>query len=653
MKVSRNDFEYLRIGVVSPELRIANVDFNVYTILEECKKIEKEKAEIVVFPELSLTGYTCGDLFYQKELQSKSIEGLRQIKEFSQGRPYAIIVGVPLAFRGRIFNCAAVVCDGEIAGIVPKTFLANSSEYYEKRWFSSGLVADFDTIDLFGESVPFGSGLIFVSKLHSSLTFGIEICQDLWSIMPPSFDLCLGGAKVIINLSASDDYVGKFDYRRTLVATQSARGNCAYVYADSGSWESSTDLVFSGHSLIAENGRILAESKRFELEGTSLVADIDLELVANERQKNDSFRDIVQQKKFRFIEVNIRKSKAEQLRRPINAFPFLPKDEAERSKVCKEIFEIQSTGLARRLLHTGSKDVVIGISGGLDSTLALLVSLQAFEKLSYDKQGIHCVVMPGFGTSERTKSNAVKLAKLFDTSLEIIDIRDSVSKHLEDIGSSAESYDIVYENAQARERTQILMDLGNKYNGLVVGTGDLSEIALGWSTYNADHMSMYNVNAGVPKTLVRYVVRWVAEELYRGEVSQRLLDIVDTPISPELLPSDENGEISQKTEEIVGPFDLNDFFLYYFLRYGFKPKKIYFLATLAFGKKFTKKEIAKWLSNFIRRFFLNQFKRSCMPDGPKVGTVALSPRGDWRMPSDADFAIWLEDLDKLVKGENE
>lgn len=653
MKVSRNDFEYLRIGVVSPELRIANVDFNVYTILEECKKIEKEKAEIVVFPELSLTGYTCGDLFYQKELQSKSIEGLRQIKEFSQGRPYAIIVGVPLAFRGRIFNCAAVVCDGEIAGIVPKTFLANSSEYYEKRWFASGLIADFDAIDLFGESIPFGSGLIFVSKLHSSLTFGIEICQDLWSIMPPSFDLCLGGAKVIINLSASDDYVGKFDYRRTLVATQSARGNCAYVYADSGSWESSTDLVFSGHSLIAENGRILAESKRFELEGTSLVADIDLELLASERQKNDSFRDIVPQKKFRFIEVNIRKSKAEQLRRPINAFPFLPKDEAERSKVCKEIFEIQSTGLARRLLHTGSKDVVIGISGGLDSTLALLVSLQAFEKLSYDKQGIHCVVMPGFGTSERTKSNAVKLAKLFDTSLEIIDIRDSVSKHLEDIGSSAESYDIVYENAQARERTQILMDLGNKYNGLVVGTGDLSEIALGWSTYNADHMSMYNVNAGVPKTLVRYVVRWVAEELYRGEVSQRLLDIVDTPISPELLPSDENGEISQKTEEIVGPFDLNDFFLYYFLRYGFKPKKIYFLATLAFGKKFTKKEIAKWLSNFIRRFFLNQFKRSCMPDGPKVGTVALSPRGDWRMPSDADFAIWFEDLDKLVKGENE
>lgn len=653
MRVSRNDFEYLRIGVVSPELRIANVDFNVRKILEECKKIEEEKAEIVVFPELSLTGYTCGDLFYQKELQSKSIEGLRQIKEFSQGRNYAIIVGVPLVFRDRVFNCAAVVCDGEIAGIVPKTFLANSGEYYEKRWFASGLVADFDAVDLFGKSVPFGSSLIFVSKGHSSLTFGIEICQDLWSIMPPSFELCLGGAKVIINLSASDDYVGKFDYRRTLVATQSARGNCAYVYADSGSWESSTDLVFSGHSLIAENGRILAESNRFELAGTSLVADIDLELLASERQKNDSFRDILSQRKFRFIEVNVRKSKSEQLRRPINAFPFLPKDEVERSKVCKEIFGIQSTGLARRLLHTGSKDVVIGISGGLDSTLALLVSLQAFEKLSYDKQGIHCVVMPGFGTSERTRSNAEKLSRLFDTSLEIVDIRNSVSKHLEDIGSSTNSRDIVYENAQARERTQILMDLGNKYNGLVVGTGDLSEIALGWSTYNADHMSMYNVNAGVPKTLVRYVIRWVAEDVYGGEISQRLLDIVDTPISPELLPSDENGEISQKTEGIIGPFDLNDFFLYYFIRYGFRPKKIYFLATLAFGKKFTKEEIAKWLSNFIKRFFLNQFKRSCMPDGPKVGTVALSPRGDWRMPSDAEFAIWLEELNELVKGNDE
>ncbi len=653
MKVSRNDFDYLRIGVVSPELRIANVDFNVRKILEECKKIEKEKVEIIVFPELSLTGYSCGDLFFQKELQSKGIEGLRQIKEFSQGHPYAIIVGVPLAFRDRIFNCAAVICDGEIAGIVPKTFLANSSEYYEKRWFTSGLVADFDSVDLFEQNIPFGSDLIFVAKRNSSLTFGIEICQDLWSIMPPSFELCLAGAKVIINLSASDDYVGKFDYRRTLVATQSARGNCAYVYADSGSWESSTDLVFSGHSLIAENGRILAESKRFELAGASLVADIDLELLTSERQKNDSFRDIFLQRKFRFIEVNIKKSKAAQLKRPVNPFPFLPKDNAERSKVCKEIFEIQSTALARRLLHTGSKDVVIGISGGLDSTLALLVSLQAFEKLSYDKRGIHCVIMPGFGTSERTKSNAENLVQLFNTSLEVVDIRSAVSKHLEDIGVSADSHDIVYENAQARERTQILMDLGNKYNGLVVGTGDLSEIALGWSTYNADHMSMYNVNAGVPKTLVRYVIRWVAEEFYGGEISQRLLDIIDTPISPELLPSDENGEISQKTEEIIGPFDLNDFFLYYLFRYGFKPKKIYFLATLAFGKRFTEEEIAKWLSNFIKRFFLNQFKRSCMPDGPKVGTVALSPRGDWRMPSDAEFAIWLEDLNELVKGDDE
>lgn len=652
MKVLRSNFDYLRIGVVSPELRIANVDFNVHKIIEECKRNEKEEVEIIVFPELSLTGYTCGDLFYQKELQSKSLEGLWQIKEFSQGRNYVIIVGVPLVFRDRIFNCAAVVCGGEIAGIVPKTFLANSSEYYEKRWFASGLVADFDSVDLFGQSVPFGLGLIFVAKGNSNLTFGVEICQDLWSIMPPSFELCLGGAKVIINLSASDDYVGKFDYRRTLVATQSARGNCAYVYADSGSWESSTDLVFSGHSLIAENGRILAESSRFELGGTSVVADIDLELLGSERQKSDSFRDIALQTRFRYIEVNIAKSKAKQLRRPVNPFPFLPKDEAERSKVCKEVFEIQSTGLARRLLHIGSKDIVIGVSGGLDSALALLVSLQAFEKLSYDKKRIHCIVMPGFGTSKRTKSNAKKLAKLFNTSLEIIDIRNSVARHLKDIGSSADSHDIVYENAQARERTQILMDLGNKYNGLVVGTGDLSEIALGWSTYNADHMSMYNVNAGVPKTLVRYVIRWVAEEIYGGEISRRLLDIVDTPISPELLPSDGNGDISQKTEEIIGPFDLNDFFLYYFLRYGFEPKKIYFLATSAFGEKFSNKEIAKWLSNFVRRFFLNQFKRSCMPDGPKVGTVALSPRGDWRMPSDAEFNIWLEDLDELVKGED-
>ncbi len=653
MKVSRQNFDYLRIGVVSPVLRVANVDFNVDKIIEKCKKIEKEKVEIVIFPELSITGYTCGDLFFQKELQSKSIEGVAHLKEFSRGRNYAIVVGVPLIFRDRIFNCAVVLCDGEIAGIVPKTFLANSGEYYEKRWFASGSVADFDTVDLLGKKIPFGSGLIFVSKSNNNVTFGVEICQDLWSIMPPSFELCLGGAKVILNLSASDDYVGKFDYRRNLVVTQSARGNCAYVYADSSCWESSTDLVFSGHSLIAENGRILAESKRFRLEGDSLVADVDLELLESERQKNDSFRDISLRKEFRYIEIDIKKSEAEQLHRKVNPFPFLPQESPERSKVCKEVFEIQSAGLARRLIHIGSKDIVVGLSGGLDSTLALLVSLQAFEKLSYDKKGIHSIVMPGFGTSERTKTNAEELARLFGVSFEEIDIRDSVAKHLADIGLTIDTHDVVFENAQARERTQILMDIGNKYNGLVVGTGDLSEIALGWSTYNADHMSMYNVNAGVPKTLVRYVILWVAEEVYRGEISQRLLDIVETPISPELLPSDENGEISQKTEEIVGPFDLNDFFLYYFLRYGFKPKKIYFLATLAFGEKYTKLEIARWLDNFVKRFFANQFKRSCMPDGPKVGTVALSPRGDWRMPSDAECSIWIQDLEGLIKSGDE
>ena len=639
-------FGILRVASVSPEIRVGNVPFNFEQICKALQELEKSEVQVAVFPELSLTGYTCGDLFYQSTLLKSVDLFLKKLIEFSKNINLVFIVGFPMNVGSDLLNCAGVIGKGKIYGIVHKTYLPNTREFYERRWFSDSTEAE--SVDINGEFVPIGNDLLFVDGANSNIVFGVEICQDLWSIMPRSSELCLAGAKVIFNLSASDEWIGKSAYRRDLVLSQSARCNAGYVYSGCGPWESSTDMVFSGHCLIAENGKLLAESRKFSFATDFVVADIDLELIEKERLLNDTFSTAknLSYVDFRLVEINLPKRKSNKILRKINKYPFIPEQEESRHEVCEEIFRIQSTGLARRLHHIGAKDVVIGLSGGLDSSLALLVCLKSFQQLNFDIKGIHAVLMPGFGTTTKTFNNAKKLCSAFGIPYEVIDIKESVKKHLKEIGSSVENQDLVFENAQARERTQILMDLANKYKGIVVGTGDLSEIALGWATYNADHMSMYNVNAGVPKTLVRYIIQWYANSLSDRKISRVLQDILATPISPELVSNSRN-EITQKTEEIVGPFDLNDFFLYYFVRYGFSPEKILFFASIAFKEEYTREQILHWLKNFLQRFFVNQFKRSCMPDGPKVGSVDLSPRGSWRMPSDADVSLWLKNLDNL------
>ncbi len=641
---NRNEFDFVKVAAVSPEIRIANVEFNVEQIIEALTELEKLGAEIIVFPELTLTSYSCGDLFYNFELQQAALKGLGKLVSFSKGKNLCFIVGNILPYRNKIFNAAFVIHNGRVLGIVPKSYLPSTNEFYEQRWFSSGISTDFAEISLFGETIPFGTDLIFFSNAWKNLAFSVEICQDLWDIEPPSNRYALGGAFIVFNLSASDEHIGKADYRRSLVANQSAKLNCAYVYCGSGVWESTADLVFSGHCIIAENGKILNETSRFSFKTEYVINDIDLELLANERQKNISFMQS-SEGNLRYIPFALKKSRVNKFFRLLDKHPFLPKDERKRGEVFREIFNIQTTGLARRLAYLGIRDVVIGVSGGLDSTLALLVSIDAFEKLNLDKKGIHPVIMPGFGTSSLTKNNAIELVKLLNLDYQLIEINEIVKMHFKQIGFSGDPNSVVFENAQARERTQILMDLANKCNGIVVGTGDLSEIALGWSTFNADHMSMYNPNAGVPKTLVRFLVEWAASEVSNSHIAKKLIDIVNTPITPELLPPNEKGEIVQKTEDIVGPFELNDFFLYYFVRYGFSPKKILFLASIAFKDEYSVEEIKKWLANFSKRFVQAQYKRNSMPDGPKVGTVALSPRGDWRMPSDCDWEFLSKGLE--------
>lgn len=656
-----NEFGFVRITAVSPELQLGNVNFNVGKIIEVCRVLDKEDVQIALFPELSLTGYSCQDLFFQNILLKSVIDGIARLLYFSKSVPkMIIIVGAPIESVQRLFNTAVVIKDGKILGIVPKTYLPVTNEYYEKRWFSSSLALEEENIKILGMEIPFGSDLIFETKEIPNCIFGIEICQDLWNITPPSSEIALAGATIILNPSSSDEYVGKSDYRRNLVVLQSGRLNCAYIYAASGPWESTTDMVFSGHCIIAENGKIIAENRDFSFFGAKVVADIDLELLTAERRRNDAFRDTFLTKKFRTICFDnfTRQTKFASLKRDVSPTPFIPKAIEDKKRVAYEIFNLQSFGLARRLKYINIRDVILGLSGGLDSTLVLLVSLNAFRICEFPFEGIHPIILPGFGTSKRTFNNALNLVQKFNLPYEVIDIRSAVMNHFKDIGYSPDKYDIVFENAQARERTQILMDLANKYNGIVVGTGDLSEIALGWSTYNADHISMYNVNAGVPKTLVRIMIQWFSEQFlaeFVNEVNlnlslkdlQRVLaNILKTPISPELLPT-KKQKIVQKTEELVGPFELNDFFLYYMFRYGFSPAKIYYLTQIAFKEQYSKDEIKKWLKNFYRRFFVNQFKRSCMPDGPKVGTVALSPRSDWRMPSDADFTSWINQVDEL------
>ncbi len=636
----------VRVGVVSPELRVADVPFNVGRTLAAMDEGAAQGCQLLVFPELGLTGYSCGDLFFQPLLVEAARTALPAIASEAGRHGVAVLVGLPVVQDGRLFNCAVLLAAGRIVGVVPKTFLPNTGEFYEERWFSAAEDRTADHLEWEGERVPFGADLLFRAEEMPDCLLGVEICEDLWATEPPSGPMALSGATLLANLSASPETLAKEEYRRALVQSQSARCLAAYLYASAGPGESSTDLVYSGHSLIAENGLILGETPRFDFDTRMAVADVDMHRLAAERLRNNTFAAACGGA-FRVVPFHLAERPADSLRRPVSPTPFVPPDDRERARRCREIFALQTTALAKRLRHTGLARAVIGISGGLDSTLALLVTAKAFDKLGLDHRGIVAVTMPGFGTTARTRGNAERLAELLGVSLRVIPIQKAVEVHFADIGHDPGVHDLVFENAQARERTQILMDVANQEAALVIGTGDLSELALGWCTYNADHMSMYGVNAGVPKTLVRYLVEWCEQSEFTGEVSRVLADIGATPVSPELLPPDEQGEIAQHTEKEIGPYLLHDFFLYHVVRLQFPPAKVLFWALQAFGERFTAVELLGWLRIFYRRFFSQQFKRSCLPDGPKVGSVALSPRGDWRMPSDASAALWLRELDRL------
>ncbi len=651
-----NPFEYgfVRAAVVSPELRVADVEFNVAATVQAIHRAADAGASLVVFPELGVTGYSCGDLFYQSLLLERARAALSTLAHASAEAQLAVVVDLPLLEDGKIYNCAAFLCNGSIVGIVPKTYLPKTQEYYEERWFTSSRYALFDSVEIDGQRVPFGADLLFRAQNVPGCTIGIEICEDLWAINAPSSDKALGGATILLNPSASDDTLGKSAYRTDLVTHQSGRCLAAYLYAGASPNESTTDIVFAGHSLIAEYGVLLAQTERFHFDTQMATADIDVERLINERTKNTSFSSQTPTKKYRTLEFTlpepyIAPDAPYVLQRPLSRTPFVPSDPERRAYHCREIFALQATGLAKRLKHLGITNVVIGLSGGLDSTLALLVTIRAFEILGLDKRGIYAISMPGFGTTSRTKSNSEQLAAQLGVTFRTISIADAVRQHFRDIGHDENEHNVTYENAQARERTQILMDLANEYNGMVIGTGDLSEIALGWATYNGDHMSMYGVNAGVPKTLVRYLVEWAAESEFQGEAARILRDIIATPITPELLPSDDKDGQQGYTESAIGPYRLHDFFLFYMVRHQFEPRKIFFLAQQAFRGEYDAATILHWLGVFYKRFFSQQFKRSAMPDGPKVGTVALSPRGDWRMPSDASGALWLAQVQELER----
>lgn len=640
-----SSYGMMRAAVVSPELRVADVAFNAERISAALIAAAEQGARLVVFPELALSGYTCGDLFFQQLLLEKVREAAGDLASRTADLGVVAVVGAPLQIEGRLFNTALVLADGRVRGIVPKTYLPNTNEFYEERWFSAADDLEVDAVDWDGQEVPVGADLLFVAADLPDFCLGVELCEDLWSVTPPSGEMALAGATLIANPSASPEMLGKQAYRRELVSQQSARCLAGYLYASAGAGESSTDLAYAGHSLVCEYGRTLAETARFEFDTQIAAADLDLQRLAAERRRNNAFA-VAPREWFRRVEVTLAETETTELLRPIDATPFVPSDAARRTERCREIFAIQTTALAKRLLHTGSAKAVIGLSGGLDSTLALLVTVQAMQKLGRPATDVLAVTMPGFGTTGRTLGNAEKLAELLDVPLRTIPIDAAVRQHFADIGQDESTHDITYENAQARERTQILMDLANQQGGLVIGTGDLSELALGWCTYNADHMSMYGVNAGVPKTLVRYVVEWCADEAFAGEVGGVLRDVCATPVSPELLPPDENGDIAQHTEETVGPYELHDFFLYHVVRRQFAPRKVLMLAQQAFAGRYERAVILRWLRVFYQRFFAQQFKRSCLPDGPKVGSVALSPRGDWRMPSDASAALWLAELER-------
>lgn len=639
------NYGFIKVAAAIPALKVAACAYNAQEMEKLIRQAAGAGVRVVVFPELSLTGYTCGDLFLQPALIRAAEAALADLLQRTAAEDIVFIAGCPVAAGSALLNAAVVCYQGKICGVVPKTCLPNYKEFYEKRWFVSAEDWQGGEVTLCGQRVRAGADLLFQA---SGAVFGVEVCEDLWSCIPPSSQAALQGAEIIFNLSASDSLAGKSRYLRSLVAQQSARGLCAYVYTSGGFGESSTDLTFGGNALIYEDGAFLAEARRYSLEPQLIVSEIDVEALRTERRANTTFATDSAHatlEPYEVVDCGQAPAAGVALMRPVSRTPFIAQG-AQLDENCQEVLEIQSLGLAKRLAHTGAKKAVIGVSGGLDSTLALLVCVRAFDKLGLSRSGIIGVTMPGFGTTGRTYQNALALMNALKITVREISIKEACLQHFKDISHPADTHDITYENAQARERTQVLMDVANQTGGLVIGTGDLSELALGWATYNGDQMSMYGVNASVPKTLVKHLVKWVAAQ-EEESVRKLLLDIADTPISPELLPADSAGKISQKTEDLVGPYELHDFYLYHFLRRGFSPAKIYFLACYAFRGEYAPEVIKKWLVTFIRRFFAQQFKRSCMPDGPKVGSVSLSPRGDWRMPSDACSQVWLQEAENL------
>ena len=632
---------FVKVAAVTTDIKVADVVYNTEQILKKLDEAVAEKAKVIVFPELCITGYTCSDLFLQDVLLKDARKALVQIAKATKGKDALVFVGAPLAVDGELYNVAATLNQGKILGFTTKTFLPNYGEFYEMRQFRGGpKTARY--INFEGEQIPFGPQLLFVADEMDQLVVSAEICEDVWSPIPPSIQASREGATVIVNCSASDETIGKASYRESLIEGQSARLICGYIYANAGEGESTTDLVFGGHNIIAENGATLAESKRFVNE--SIYTELDLNRILSERRKNTTFMTDEERKLLRIpFHVEVEETT---LTRTFPSRPFVPSVMTERAKRCEEILTIQAMGLKKRLAHAWAKSAVVGISGGLDSTLALLVTAKAFDSLGLDRKGIIAVTMPCFGTTDRTYQNACKMSLKLGATLREVPIADAVMQHFHDIGHDPEDHSVTYENSQARERTQVLMDVANQTGGIVIGTGDMSELALGWATYNGDHMSMYGVNASVPKTLVRHLVHYYADTCEDEELKAVLYDVLDTPVSPELLPP-KDGKIAQKTEDLVGPYELHDFFLYYLLRFGYEPAKIYRVAQYAFEGEYDDDIIYKWLTTFCKRFFAQQFKRSCLPDGPKVGTVALSPRGDWRMPSDACVASWLADLEKV------
>ena len=640
------NYGFVKVAAAVPRVKIADCNFNAKQLESLIAVADGKGVQIITFPEMCITAYTCGDLFGQQLLLEEAEMALMQILNNTRQLDIISILGMPVIVNSTVINAAVVIQKGKVLGVVPKTYLPNYKEFYEQRWFTSALQIAETSVRLCGQIIPMGTNLLFET---SDTIFGIEICEDLWSTIPPSSTLALQGAEIIFNLSADNEGIGKNSYLRSLISQQSARCISGYVFSSCGFGESTTDVVFAGNGLIYENGNQLAHNDRFSFEEQLVISEIDVEHLRAERRINTTFAaskgNIPADKKPVRIATEFVNSKELNLTRTFERHPFVPQGAALNER-CEEVFSIQVAGLAQRLVHTGAKTAVIGISGGLDSTLALLVCVKTFDKLGLSRKNIIGVTMPGFGTTNRTYHNAISLMNSLGITVREISIKEACIQHFKDINHDINVHDVTYENAQARERTQILMDIANQTGGMVIGTGDLSELALGWGTYNGDHMSMYGVNGSIPKTLVKYLVKWVAENEVDETSCITLLDIVDTPISPELIPADENGDIKQKTEDLVGPYELHDFFLYYFMRFGFRPSKIFMLASLAFKEVYDEETIKKWLLIFFRRFFNQQFKRSCLPDGPKVGSISISPRGDWRMPSDASAAAWLKEIEK-------